>query len=311
MRDRLTAEYTEGEKILFAQHNNPSPQGARWKKYLEIKLQLMRGAMQKYATRKYARLSFDKYVQAQSEQDCMARKITKNSSALLLVGGAKMSPNMPFGIPKGKRCPGTRRFMASVKKLGNGSDVWFVNEEFTSQTCANCHRKFPMNTRPHRFKVCRECPRNAQLILPMPQLIVTKKNRKRLRAECRELDRPEALEIWTQVIQAKENITESDRVLLEILAEPFALEQTTDQGRFGLRKSYFRKNWHRNPEAVEEDSADAAAPIDEYYVEDLSEEPMQPPPQDPGPPRAFSIVWHRDISAALCIMYKGKCIDTN
>ena len=177
--ERMTALYTEEvEADLNSYPEIPSARVPGYKTFTEHKLKMFGIGMDTFASRSYARLSFDKYVWTNKISDETALNLTKNQPSLIALGAVEMSPNSPIGIKGTKRAPGTRRLVNSIKNLGH-SDVMYVNEDYTSQTCANCHRKFPKHTRSHRFKVCVKCPRNA--VYPQtkyPRLLVTKKSKR-------------------------------------------------------------------------------------------------------------------------------------
>lgn len=249
----------------------PSPRGQHWASYILHRCEMMVEGIGAYAKRKYARLSFDKYIESNRERDFLAMMITKNKPSLVLIGAAEMPANSPIGIKKNKRCPGTRHLMNSIKKLHH-SDVVLVNEDYTSQTCANCFKKFPRHTKSNRFKVCQGCTRDADAHTALPSLIVTKKSRRR-----QQIDR---------VVK---------RLIARGVMNPANQPAEFQRGRLKSQKMYFLKKWHSNPANGVQMEDDAAA-IDQ------SEQPQQ---QQQGN-RPFSIVWHRDIVAAKCIMYKGK-----
>lgn len=238
----------------------PSPRGHQWQNYVEHRLQMFNNGMATYGRRKYARLSFEKYIEANRRSDEMAKFMVKhkkpsdrrgNERSLVIFGAANMPYNAPFGIKNTLSAPDMKRLEISLKKLDD-NDVMRMNEDYTSQTCANCHRRFPVFTRKHRFKVCRQCPRNAQINgkLP-PQLIVTKKSKKALAFESR----------WGFIPNGPA-VTEEGRLM-------------------SPRKKYSDKTWLLNL-----DADNAAGAVAEYL------------------PR--TIVWHRDIVAARCILYKGR-----
>lgn len=246
----------------------PSPRGIHWVHYIKHRLCMLERGMEAYARRRYARLSFDKHCESQREQDLLAGQITKNEPSLVMIGGAQISPSSPIGIKKNKRTPGTRKIQVSIKKLGH-SEVILVNEEYTSQVCANCFKKFPKHIYKHRFKACKGCTRDS--LLSLPPLIVTKKCRRR-----KQLDSAVKRLVARGIINQQ---NQSDEF---------------QPGRLESSKMYFEKNWPLNP-------ADEAQMGDEAVaVTDQPEQQQQPAP------RAFCIVWHRDIVAARCIMYKGK-----
>lgn len=130
----------------------PSPRGRFWLSYVQHRLKMFEGALGAYANQRYARLGFDKYVQTNRTIDRIAASLTNKLKSIIYIGSAEFSPNSPIGIRKNVRCPGTRKLVKAFKKLGNVY-IRFVDEYFTSQTCARCFGRFDRNTRAHRFKV--------------------------------------------------------------------------------------------------------------------------------------------------------------
>lgn len=130
----------------------PSPRGVFWKSYVQHRLKMFEDGLATYANQKYARLSLDKYIESNRAIDRIAARLTNKQKSIIYIGAAEISPNSPIGIRKNVRCPGTRKLVKSFKKLGN-CFIRFVDEYFTSQTCAKCFYRFPRNTRNDRFKV--------------------------------------------------------------------------------------------------------------------------------------------------------------
>lgn len=287
----MTAEFIKAEQEdLKSYPKMPSPRTAECENYIRHKLKLFDLGMKTYARRRYARLSFDKYIWANKMNDAMAEFITKNEPSLVALGAAEMSPDSPIGIKKGKRAPGTRHLENSIKKLGH-SDVLRVNEDYTSQHCGDCHRKFPKNIYRNRFKVCVNCPRFCEQCkhdgmyehLPLPKLIVSKKSRRRKRFQ-RIVERM----LTNDIIGAAE-------VKGEFVA-----------GRLASTKMYFVKKWPLNPDDELKKAADAAGEV--LYVIDGTTEEYTKLEREylRVMARPFSIVWHRDIVASRCIWYRGK-----
>lgn len=117
--------------------------------------------MAAYARRRYARLSFDRYIESQREGDWLAGLLMRNEPTLVNIGAAEMAANSPVGIKKGMRYPGA--FHIEYIKITGQSDVVEENEDFTSQTCANYFREFPLRIRKYLIKLCKECTRYAPM----------------------------------------------------------------------------------------------------------------------------------------------------
>jgi hypothetical protein len=279
---RLTANFTAMEKFdrerMFP--SIPSPRGANWRNYVIHRIKMMEDGLDTYARRRYARLSLDKYIESQRERDMMAKAITKNKPSLIIIGDVDLPANSPIGKKKTKRCPGTRKLENSIKKLHH-SDVVRVNEDYTSQNCASCMTKFPIHTKRYRFKTCKNCPRNAPIpaeiaeYMSFPKLIITKKSRRR-----KKLDRAVKKCINRGIINQA------------------TLGPEFQPGRLASPKMYFRKTWPLNPVNAVQVEDDDANNNDQHPDEEQQQQQQQQ--------RPCTIVWHRDIVAARCIMYKGK-----
>ena len=141
--------------------------GSQWKEYLRHQFKYMQQKLDIYANRRYVRLDFDKYIKTSKQIAKMAKRVTNNKPSLVAIGsgyGDKMA----------------HKLSNAIKNLGH-SDVVMVNEDFTSQVCPNCFRKFKKYSKRHRFKKCVECTRNAALNFPMPELIVTHKSKREMK----------------------------------------------------------------------------------------------------------------------------------
>lgn len=260
------ANFDALEKADFARHQAafgymPSPRGVHWRSYIEQRARLLHRGLAAYATRRYARHDLHHYIESNRESDKVAAMITNNMPTMIYLGAAEMSSNRPIGIKRRKRCPGTRKFLVSVKKLGH-SRVKFVDEYFTSQTCGNCFGRFDRNTRNKRFKYCRNCQANPEAGLP-PKIVTPLNKRVRNQIKRDQRDNP-------------------------------------DYPRCPLPKMIsFYKEWPLNN--VDANLGEAEAEAEWEGIEDETEEQIIE--EEELPP---SVVWHRDIVAAKCILYKGK-----
>lgn len=151
-----------------------------------------------------------------------------------------------------------------------------VHESRTSRLCARCFTPFPLETLSHRFKVCEWCVPDQNEWpdgLKLPTKIVSMKSKRTYQMERRE--RREA-----------------------IIANP-------NQAVGSVSKMIcYRKNWQQN-ELYDVDGNDAQRPdfningeydyTADYVPDDWNlDEPI------------LKTIWHRDISAAKLILYKGK-----
>lgn len=218
---------------------------------------MMQDGMSVYATRKYARLSFDKHVESNRASDKTAAALTNKKPSMIYLGAAQMAPNSPIGIKKRLRCPGTRKLLVSFKKLGN-CVVRFVDEYYTSQTCAKCFGRFDRRTKKYRFKVCTQCHPTA-----MPKVIVSKSSNRRM----------QQLRMQKRLEQRDQNEAERDSVNQEVRIA--AYPNRPDAQRLVSKITVFFKK-HLN--------------VAGEWIADETQ---------------TKTVWHRDIVAAKCILYKG------
>lgn len=365
---KMTSRYKHNEqRDLKSYPITPSPRGPQWKSFTEHKIKMLCEGLATYTRRKYTQLKLNKYIESNRESDMSANHITKNLPSCVYMGDATMPSNSPIGIKKGKRCPKQRKLVASLKKSGN-TDVVFTPEPYTSQTCPNCLRRFPKNTKSHRFKVCKYCqPHHPHVNLP--PLIVTDRSRRRRQRDRKRLanNEPTTSQIIAKETRAErsqrhreerriarknvdplQNIDPNDVKALKrynrrerwrrvrkqrriagrrvarhrndktvrpvhelpdvirmgdlvmrnlgarhkgkkqvtIRLEPRQQPNDTGGGLLGSKKIIFEKNWHPSPLPVQMGDADT----------------HQQCQQQP----ACTVVWHRDICAAKCILYVGK-----
>lgn len=249
--ERLSAQFTAEMQHDFTRYPSiPSPRGAIWRNYVTHRMRMWQTGINTFATRQYGRLLLDKYIQSNRECDELAVGITQNQPSLIMLGAAELNPSRPIGIKRNKRCPGVRKLVTSIKKLGH-SAVIFVDEYFTSQTCANCFSRFDRNTRQHRFKVCKKCKPTNQVLESewLPMKIVTQLGKRALKAK---------RQFWRNLYP-----NHGIQLINQRPAERLVSKVVT-----------YRKNWQ--PTVLN------------------------------GELKGKTIVWHRDIVAARCILYKGK-----
>lgn len=244
----MSTQFTEETRSNLINYLTvPSPRGAQWWLYIDEQMRLYTIGIHTFATRQYGRLLLDKYIHSNRECDDIAKRITQNQPSLVMLGAAELNPNRPIGIKGRKRCPGVRKLVTSIKKLGH-SAIIFVDEYFTSQTCANCFGRFARNTRKNRFKVCRKCKPTIDDIenACLPTKVVT--------------------QLGSRALKFARNFLINDLPNLGV--------QIVQRGpRLVSKVAKYHKNWQ--------------------------------PTIPNGELRGKTIVWHRDIVAARCIMYKG------
>lgn len=288
----------------------PSPKGNDWRDYIRHRLTIMKKAIEVYTTEKYTRLRFDKYIESNRVSDKIAAMLvrmnsfanqntsnihlvswigfdvfflffmysqTNRKASIVHIGASQVSPDSPIRIKKHMRCPGTRKLAKSFKKMSNVVVRW-VNEKRTSRICARCLTPFPLCTLSDRYKVCEWCMPDQTdwpATLQLPPKIVAKKSKRKWRTERRE--------------------------------QRIAAEQNPIQGAGGLVSKVicYRKNWQQNAANDADDNAGErrGVIIHNEYVTELTEE-YEPEPEYNIP--CLKTIWHRDISAAKLILYKGE-----
>lgn len=201
----MTKNYRRVEREDLRVTNNPSSRGIRWLDYIEHKLRMAPMGIPAHTKRYYARLAFDKHIEVNRTLDFLANDIAPLGKSAAIYAGAAGDPppNCPFKIKKHVRAPGTRRLLNSLKKRKN-IHVMRVDEYMTSQTCAKCGTRFDQRTRKHRFKVCRECYANPEMMLP--SRITTHKGRHLLRTE-------------------KERLTQQNEVIFHIVFQSYCFHE--------------------------------------------------------------------------------------
>lgn len=347
MRDKaatkMTSKYTRQEqRDLKSYPKMPSPRGSGWKQYIEHKIKMTCDSLATYARRKYAHLSLNKHIESHRESDMLAVHITHNKPTVVYMGDAIFPADSPIGIKKRKRCPGHRRLVTSLKKSGK-TDVVFTPEPYTSQTCANCLRRFPKKTKSHRFKVCTGCiPHEA---VNLPPKIITDRSRRRLQRDRKEIARNQPVQP-VQPVATRAKLSErrrEQRRIARSIKNPLQLDDTKAMKRHQRReRRRKRRKIAGRKVARHRRKKKWKPPIDEEPDEDNdeaeAEADAQPKPQ-PKPRRqiidtgvgklgskrilfqkkwhsspgveldraaACPVVWHRDIVAAKCILYVGK-----
>lgn len=57
-----------------------------------------------------------------------SQTMSKSQTSLIMVGAAELHPSRPIGIKRRKRCPGVRKLVNSIKKLGHSVVIFhFAN----------------------------------------------------------------------------------------------------------------------------------------------------------------------------------------
>lgn len=238
----------------------PSPHGTHWASYIQHRLRVMQCGIEEYATRNYARLRLDKYIEWHRAIDKLAGQLVNHKPAIVMFGNGQMPANSPIRIRKHVRCPFSRKLIGALEK--RKCIVRMVDEFCSSQHCGVCVKRFPRRTKPFRYKKCENC-RPKDLLLP--PTIVTNKSKRDLQME------RTIMKAWQRMRDEEAN------EIAAMLTEPIA-------GRLVPKKQRFSKTWSPNAN-VNGDVDDAAAE---------------------SQPVKHTTVWHRDISAARLILYRGK-----
>lgn len=249
---QLFTEQQQRDRASYWFMASPKGQKYHWKNYITHMVKMMQPGMKVYASHKYLRVRFDKYVEETRACDRIAVFLTRKLPSLILLGAAQMAPNSPIGIKKQLRCPGTRRLLNSLKKLNN-CVVRFVDEFKTSQTCAKCFRAFDPRTKKDRYKVCHQCiPNEADMTIRhhLSKIVISKMSNRWYARERK------------HVVDEYRRMNVNEKYSHGLVPKPVV---------------WFR-NWQLNTENNWSDSRH---------------------------PHQRKTVWHRDIVAAKCILYKG------
>lgn len=168
-------EETDRNRMAAELGEMPSPQGTSWRSYIEHRLRVMEAGIEAYTIRPYARLRLDKHIEWHRAIDKKAGKLVNHKASIIYIGSGGSTPaNSPIKIKKHVRCPGTRKLVFAFKKRGN-CIIRMVDEYMTSQHCARCFKRFPQNTRSHRFKKCEQCKPNVYVRLPAKIVTIVSK----------------------------------------------------------------------------------------------------------------------------------------
>lgn len=252
----------------------PSPKGHYWLFYIHHRLKMLTKGIAVYATDKYTRLDFDKYVESNKVCDTVAGKLTNYQPTLLHFGAAQTAPNSPIGIKKSLRCPGNRKILRSYKKFRK-CHVHMVDEYYTSQTCAKCFSRFDPRTKRNRFKLCSDCRPHTDALLP--SMIVAQKSKRMIR-------KSGLLEFLAE-LECRENQSFGDA------AHP----NTPFTASLLPKVAIYHKTWLVNPVSGVLEYVNAKR-TDEMDFDDWAK-------------RKHKTTWHRDIVAAKCILIKGTHIE--
>lgn len=270
---RRVAQYDIAEKEDLQRNGMPSPMGPHWRTYIEHRLRMLVNGMAVYATDGYSHLRMDKYIESNRALDTIARKLTNNKPSVVFIGASELSPSSIIRVKGNVRCPGNRKCARSFKKCG--SIVRYTDEYNTSQHCGRCCRKFQPNFRPKRFKTCFNCVPDPAYDMMLPNLIVNEMaNRplKELRKNVRN---------WERGNQVNGPLRENRERLVS-------------------KVDIYRKNWQLNQLENLDMEAEAGADAvigDAAAIVVAVADPML---------TISKTTWHRDISAARLIWFKGN-----
>lgn len=231
-------EQTHRNQMAATLGEMPSPQGTSWRSYIEHRLRVMEAGIEAYTIRSYARLQLDKHIEWHRAIDKKAGKLVNHKPSIVYIGAGGSTPaSSPIKIKKHVRCPGTRKLIFAFKKRAN-CIIRMVDEYMTSQHCARCFKRFPQNTRSHRFKKCDQC--NPNWIVRLPSLIVTDVSKRVLQMR-RTIERT-----WREMRQMGDAIAAT-------------LRDRPNTGHLVSKKQRFSKTWQ--PMAVDGEMEDAAPTV--------------------------------------------------
>lgn len=169
MAERFTKRFTTQEendrndRTLYPEM--PSPFGKYWLCYVQHRIKMLDDGMRAYTTRKYTRLGLDKHICSYRAIDQIAGMLVNYQPSIIFFGNGLTPPNAPIKIKKHVKCPGPRKLMKAFKRRGD-CIVIPTNEDYTSQTCGTCYSRFPVWTKPDKVKVCNDCERKQEAMLP-------------------------------------------------------------------------------------------------------------------------------------------------
>lgn len=272
----------------------PSPMGPRWLDYIDQRLRMCVRGMDVYATDRYAHTKMDKYIESARATDTIAKKITQNKPTIVFMGASETAPSTIISVRGHVRAPGNKKWATSFRKCG-GCIKW-TDEYNTSQFCGRCVQRFDARFRSKRFKTCFHCNPSTEYNLMLPRLIVNEmahRKLKRRKADVKRLARNGHLIL--QPIEERKRL-----VRLFYFVIDFTSYSVYDNSFF-LKVSkidIYRKNWQPNQFGNLVDmEADAEADADIGNAAAAADYPMQ---------AISKTVWHRDITAARLIFYKGE-----
>ncbi|XP_055311411.1 uncharacterized protein LOC129574069 isoform X1 [Sitodiplosis mosellana] len=349
MRDKqatkMTRKYVHKEQRDLKSYpiTSVSPRGSQWKSFIKHKIKMLTDSLATYARRKYAQLSLHKYIESNREMDLMAKHITKNETGVVFLGDAAFPSNSKIGVKRTKRTPDQRKFIVSLKKDGK-TDVVPTPEPYTSQTCANCLRRFPRSTKSDRFKVCKDCRPHKDVRLP--PVIVTDRSRRRKQRDRKQNASQKPTANVTRAERAEKHRENRRSERESHNPEQLDTEQAVRRYNRRIRRRELRQRrrvaGHRSRKVTKQPEAESDLPgfdkIGDTSICKIRAKNRKAKPQlwqrihydatDKGigllgskkiafqknwhsspmnDRNAFTVTWHRDI-CAKCILYRGRCM---
>jgi hypothetical protein len=193
-------------------------------------------------------------------------KQTNGKPCIIFMGRAQVAANSPIKIKKHVRAPGNRKMIKSFNKMGCHK-LRMTNENRSSRLCGRCYTPFELRTLSHRFKECEWClPDNDKW--------------------------PDGLKLPRKIVtmKSKRMLRSERRAVRNAL-----VEDPNEAVGFVSKVMCYRKNWQQNA-ANPGINNNNNAEDDEECDDDVEGDDDVP---------VLKTIWHRDISAAKLILYRG------
>lgn len=334
------------QRVFKSFEHAPTPRGERWRDYIAFKLKMFANGIAIFTRRKYSQLAMHRYIQTNRAIDNVANQITNNQPTIVYFGDAIFPSDSPIGMKGKKRCPAERKVIVSLKKPGKTdvrftSEAYssqtcpHCKRRLSKRTksdrykmCINCPG-VPVATAIVTDRSRRRRQRERKQIIAEfgkkpriqpPRAVRTRRHREKRRANRpeppndteRRRERREQRRKLRQrrVVAGRRHIARHRERSKKHIQKTFQIGQTTcrrlrryglarvskqprpqpndsGEGELGSKKIIFEKTWHSNPTNG-----------DFGHAEGEHQQQQRPPPR--------TIVFHRDISAALCILYIGE-----
>lgn len=293
--ERYTRQFTTFEqndlndRTKYAQL--PSPKGVNWRDYIRHRLHTMKKAVRAYTTEKYTHLRFDKYVETNRTCDKIAAmlvRILNCNFPLTFEMPCELNEIVSFLILF--RC--NRPIVSRVLSTWGGAAIPPNSPiRIRGNIRAPSNRKIQKSINKMRGNVVRKVPEDrtsrlcARCFEPFPLNTLSHRFKK-----C-DFCWPD-LDEWPVTLKLPEKIVtmrsgRDYKGQRKQMREALIVDHPNQPGGFVSKMVCYRKNWRQN----------AFEDLDRVGL-DFSEDVTIP---------AISTIWHRDITAAKLILYKGVC----